>query len=156
MNIRPKAPSDQAWVDQVLTERWGGRMTVVHGQVFDAGNLPALIAGGGGGLATYVLHEDELSAELVTLDALKPRQGIGTALVEALVQLLQDQGFKDLHVTTTNDNLAALRFYQRRGFHLVEVRPGALDEARKIKPSIPLIGEHGIPLRDEIELIYHL
>jgi hypothetical protein len=57
-----------------------------------------------------------------------------------------------LRVTTTNDNLDALRFYQKRGFQIVAVRPGAVDESRRVKPSIPVIGEHGIPIRDEIEL----
>jgi hypothetical protein len=54
-------------------------------------------------------------------------------------------------VITTNDNLDAIRFYQRRGMRLVAVHRGAVDEARRIKPSIPLIGEHGIPIHDELE-----
>ena len=56
-------------------------------------------------------------------------------------------------VVTTNDNVDALRFYQRRGFRLVAVRCGAVDDSRRtLKPSIPLAGDYGIPLRDEIEL----
>lgn len=156
MRVRAKEPGDQAWIDRILTERWGGRRIVVHGEVFDAGALPALIAGDGEGLATYVLEENGIFAELITLDSVTPRHGTGTALIEALVRVLQGKGFKALRVTTTNDNLAALRFYQRRGFRLVSVRPGAVDEARKIKPSIPLLGLDGIPLRDEIELVRSL
>jgi hypothetical protein len=54
---------------------------------------------------------------------------------------------------TTNDNVDALRFYQRRGFRLRAVRPGAVDDARRtLKPEIPAVGEQGIPIRDEIEL----
>jgi pimeloyl-ACP methyl ester carboxylesterase len=57
-------------------------------------------------------------------------------------------------VVTTNDNTDALRFYQRVGFRLREARVGAVDEARRtLKPSIPRAGRHGIPLRDEIELV---
>jgi len=48
--------------------------------------------------------------------------------------------------------LNALGFYQKRGFELVAVHRGAVNESRKIKPSIPLVGMNGIPLRDEIEL----
>nr|WP_246726453.1 GNAT family N-acetyltransferase [Microvirga arsenatis] len=107
-------------------------------------------------MATYVLEENGIFAELITLDSVTPRHGTGTALIEALVRILQGRGFKALRVTTTNDNLAALRFYQRRGFRLVSVRPGAVNEARKIKPSIPLLGLDGIPLRDEIELVRSL
>lgn len=51
-----------------------------------------------------------------------------------------------------DDNLNALRFYQKRGFVLVAIYRNALDIARKLKPEIPLIGNDGIPLRDEIEL----
>jgi len=53
---------------------------------------------------------------------------------------------------TTNDNTRALRFYQKRGFHLVAVYPNSLNESRRLKPQIPIIGIDGIPLRDEIEL----
>jgi hypothetical protein len=56
-------------------------------------------------------------------------------------------------LVTTNDNLVALRFYQRRGFRLSALRPGAVDEARRrLKPAIPDAGAFGIPLRDELEL----
>ena len=56
-------------------------------------------------------------------------------------------------LTTTNDNVDALRFYQRRGFRLVALRPGAVDDARaRHKPAIPGTGAHGIPLRDELDL----
>ena len=46
----------------------------------------------------------------------------------------------------------ALRFYQKRGFELFAIHRNALDISRKLKPEIPMIGNDGIPLRDEIEL----
>jgi hypothetical protein len=56
-------------------------------------------------------------------------------------------------VVTTNDNLDALRFYQRRGFRLAVLRPGAVDRSREsLKPGIPETGAGGIRLRDELEL----
>jgi hypothetical protein len=81
-----------------------------------------------------------------------PRRGVGTALVAGLVELLRGRGVTILRLTTTNDNLTALRFYQRRGFRIVAVHPGAMVAARRLKPTIPELGEHGIPIRDEIEL----
>jgi acetolactate synthase regulatory subunit len=55
---------------------------------------------------------------------------------------------------TTNDNVDALRFYQRRGFRLDTLRAGAVDEARRgLKPLIPESGRYAIPLRDELELV---
>jgi GNAT superfamily N-acetyltransferase len=155
MQIREKQAADQTWIGSVLDESWGTNgagIIIVHGESIDARTLPALIAGEREGLATYKIAPDLLSAEVITLDAFRPHQGIGGALIDALVSKLREQGVHLLRVTTTNDNLDALRFYQRRGFRIVAVRPGAVDEARKIKQTIPAIGEYGIPIRDEIEL----
>jgi GNAT superfamily N-acetyltransferase len=155
MKIRDKESEDQPWIEQLLNERWGGEGRVIaHGEVFDARLLPALVAGEQRGLATYQVRRsnDIVFAELVTLDTVTINGGIGTALIEALVSRLRAKGVKVLRVTTTNDNLDALRFYQRRGFRIIAVRPGAVDESRRIKPSIPVTGEYGIPIRDEIEL----
>ncbi len=152
MKIREKESKDQPWIEKILDERWGGEGRVVaHGEIFDVRLLPALIGGEQEGLATYQIRRTNI-AELITLDAVTAKQGVGTALIEALVSRLRVEGVSVLRVTTTNDNLDALRFYQRRGFRITAVRPGAVDEARRVKPSISEIGEYGIPIRDEIEL----
>src|SRR5262245_46883540 len=111
MKVRPKTGDDEAWVRKLLTDHWGGTMVVAHGQRFEADRLPALVAGEGDGLATYRISDDGLEAELVTLDATAPGRGVGTALVAGLVQLLRGRGVTMLRLTTTNDNLTALRFY---------------------------------------------
>jgi GNAT superfamily N-acetyltransferase len=155
MKIREKELKDQSWIEQLLNQRCGVEgQVVVHGETFDARKLPAIVAGEQEGLATYQIRRanDLTFAELITLDALTPRRGIGTALIEGLVSRLRVEGVNVLRVTTTNDNLDALRFYQRRGFRIMAVRPEAVDDSRRIKPSIPAVGEYGIPIRDEIEL----
>ncbi len=154
MKVRPKDATDQAWIEEMLARHWGdGSRIVAHGQIFDARHLPALIAGNREGLATFQIEPDGASAELVTLNAFVPERGIGTALIDALVSRFAAQGVRTLRLTTTNDNLHALRFYQRRDFRIVAVRPGAVDAARRLKPTIPLIGQHGIELHDELELV---
>ena len=55
-----------------------------------------------------------------------------------------------------NDILDAIRFYQRRGYHIAAIDPGAIERARRIKPTIPLIGFHGIPIRDELIMVKNL
>jgi DNA-3-methyladenine glycosylase I len=89
---------------------------------------------------------------LVTLDALQEGRGVGSALLTAVVEQAGREGCRRLWLVTTNDNLAALRFYQRRGLRIVVVRRCAVDEARRVKPSIPLTGHDGIPIHDEVEL----
>jgi Acetyltransferase (GNAT) family len=74
-------------------------------------------------------------------------------LIAAIRDLAASHDCRRLWVVTTNDNVDALRFYQRRGFRLAALRPGAVDESRRtLKPEIPAIGDQGIPLRDELEL----
>ncbi len=153
MRVYLKRPEDQAWINQLLADHWGGQgLVVAHGELFDPRILPAFIAGERAGLATFRIAADGTFAELVTLNALMRGRGIGTALVDALCVHLRNAGVPVLRLTTTNDNLDALRFYQRRGFRIVALRPGAVDEARRLKPSIPETGAYGIPLRDEIGL----
>jgi RimJ/RimL family protein N-acetyltransferase len=90
--------------------------------------------------------------EIATINALSRHQGIGTMLIEAVRAEAKRLGCHHVTLTTTNDNIGALRFYQRRGFRLAAVRPGAVDRARQRKPEIPRTGDFGIPLRDEIDL----
>ncbi|MBS1248898.1 MAG: hypothetical protein MAG431_00468 [Chloroflexi bacterium] len=90
--------------------------------------------------------------EIVSLDSLEEGHGIGTKLVEAVHQVAVENACERLWLITTNDNLNALGFYQKRGFELVAVHRGAMEESRRVKPKIPEIGHNGIPIRDEIEM----
>jgi GNAT superfamily N-acetyltransferase len=148
--IRPRRDDDRAWIEDIVCERWGGSIVVMHNELFEPAKLSALIAEPREGLVTYQVRDD--MAEVVTLDAFVPRQGVGTALLAALVDVLRRRGCRSLCLTATNDNMDALRFYQRRGFRLAGIRIGAVEQARQLKPMIPLIGRHGIPMRDEFDL----
>lgn len=121
------------------------------GGTVDASRLPGLIAERDGevvGLLTYLTSGDVV--DIVTINAFTGG-GVGAALIEALVADVRGSAAR-IRVTTTNDNTRALRFYQRAGFRLTALRPGAVDESRKIKPQIPELGHDGIPIRDELEL----
>jgi GNAT superfamily N-acetyltransferase len=147
---RQAGPADAEWIGHFLREKWRTTTMAVHDELIDAATLPALMAANREGLATYRRLAGD--AELVSLNADPAQAGTGTALIEALCSMLRAEGCSRLWVTTTNDNLTALRFYLRRGFRLVQVRPGALDESRKLKPTIPTVGQHGIPMHDELDL----
>ena len=77
---------------------------------------------------------------------------IPSFLINAVREAALSAACHRVWLITTNDNIQALRFYQRRGFELVAVHRDAIKESRKLKPEIPEVGMHGIPLRDEIEL----
>jgi GNAT superfamily N-acetyltransferase len=148
--VRPLEPGDLPWAEQ-LVAGFGGRMAARLGTVVDALSceaLVAVVAGEPAGILTYLAGED--GVEIVYIQSAVRFAGVGTALVEALAE---EVGGRRLWLVTTNDNLDALRFYQRRGFRIVGIRPGAVDEARRsLKPSIPALGNHGIAIRDEIVL----
>jgi ribosomal protein S18 acetylase RimI-like enzyme len=78
---------------------------------------------------------------------------VGSGLLRLAEQVASERGCRRLWLITTNDNVDALRFYQRRGFRLAALHRGAVDDSRaRLKPEIPTVGDHGIPLRDELEL----
>jgi ribosomal protein S18 acetylase RimI-like enzyme len=152
-SIRSLTDDDCVWVRQWMVNHWGAELMIVHGEQLYPVEYPGFVAETGTdvvGLVTYILRGDE--CEILTLDSLAEGQGIGSALIEAVRKIALEKGARRLWLITTNDNLHALRFYQKRGFELVKIHRHAVDESRELKPSIPLVGDSGIPIRDEIEL----
>ncbi len=153
--IREYEESDRAWAEAFMEEEFGGAVQARRGELIDVLALPGYVAERDGrpvGLVTYRRENDE--GELAFIVAFERRQGIGTALLEASIEALV--ACNRIWLVTTNDNLEALRFYQRRGFRLAALRPGAVDDSRqRLKPRIGTVGEFGIPLRDELELELH-
>lgn len=150
--VRPVRPADAADVEKLIRERWG-ETVVVHGTQYFPTKLPGFVALHGRkviGLLTYQAGAG--TWEIVTMDSWRPGGGVGTALLHAVRDAAQTARVTRLWMTTTNDNLDALRFYQRRGFKLVAVHTDAVAASRELKPEIPAVGEFQIPIRDELEL----
>jgi len=151
--VRELQPADAAWAAAVLTASWGSTRVVTRGRLHDATLLPGLVAtidGQPAGLLTYRIADSEL--EVVTLNSLREGTGIGGALITAAVAIARRATCRRVWLITTNDNLAALRFYQKRGFRLAALYPDAIAASRRLKPEIPCTGRDGIALRDELEL----
>ena len=151
--LRPVNDRDREWISRLIVERWGSEIVVVHNTTYTPADLPGFIGilkDRGVGLITYNLQGDE--CEIVTLDSLIPSQGIGTGLIDEVRKVAREEGCRRIWLITTNDNLEALRFYQSRGFLLRTIHKNAVEKAREIKPEIPVLGQSGIPIRDEIEL----
>lgn len=153
--IRPLSPADQGWLVAFLTERWGSTRMVARGVLYEVTDHPGFVAVDPAdadariGLITYHIAGDQ--CEITLLDSVRENRGIGSALVVAVEEVARAASCTRLWLITTNDNLRALGFYQKRGFAMAALYRHALAESRKLKPEIPLIGMHNIPLRDEIE-----
>lgn len=155
--IHPLAPADREWVARRVAESWGAESVIAHRQIFRPAKLPGFAAEAEGeiiGLLSY--HIEGQACEIVTLDSWCEGLGVGSALIEAMTQAARQAGCRRLWLITTNDNTHTLRFYQKRGFVIAAVHINAIEKSRRLKPEIPLTGEDGIPIRDEIELEMHL
>lgn len=141
-------------VQAFFQTHWGSTEMIISSGIYDCSRLEgfaflndthAII-----GLVTYEIRGAE--CEIISLDSLEEGKGIGSCLVTAVEEQARQHHCTVVSLITTNDNLHALKFYQKRGYSLVEVLPNAVERARALKPEIPFIGHDGIPIRDEIRL----
>jgi ribosomal protein S18 acetylase RimI-like enzyme len=151
--VRPIISDDKTWIIPLFIEEWGSVRMVSRGRLFKAADNPGFAAikeGKPAGLITYEIINNQ--CEITTLNSLTEGKGIGTALIDAVRETAIKANCKRLWLITTNDNTHALRFYQKYGFIIAAVYPDSIRQSRLLKPEIPLTGNDGIPLRDEIEL----
>lgn len=153
IEFRPIYKSDRAWVEDLLTREWGSSIIVTRGKKYDALFLPGIIGYHNNskvGLLTYNFDGD--TYEIVTLNSIVHGIGVGKGLIAELKKIAKESGAKRVWLITTNDNTNAIEFYKKQGFTVNAVYKNAVEESRKIKPEIPLIGENDIPIKDEIEM----
>jgi ribosomal protein S18 acetylase RimI-like enzyme len=137
-----------------VVETWHSEAVVAHGEQIYPARLPGFVAFAGerivGHVSYRVAGED---CEITSIDATPRRAGIGSLLLDVAVAAAREEGCRRVWLTTTNDNLDALRFYQRRGFRLCALRADALAYLRRtLKPELPDEGSYGITMRDELDL----
>ena len=144
---------DRRDVADFLARHWGSSRIVSRGRLHQADLLPGFLIRDRGeitGLVTFRFHGD--ACEVVSLNSVLEGRGRGTALLDRAEDAARAVQCLRIWLVTTNDNLDALRFYQRRGYVLAAIHKDALDRSRRLKPEIPETGMFDIPLRDEIEL----
>ena len=153
MRIRAAEPGDRAELESFL-ERWHSLRVARLGMLEHPLDHSMLVAERDGclvGVLTYVVGGAD--CEVLTLHADERRTGVGSALIAEVKQVARRAGCTRLWLITTNDNVDALCFYQRRGFRLKALHAGAVDDTRRrLKPEIPELGDRDIPIRDELEL----
>mgnify|MGYP002400171126 CR=1 FL=1 len=153
INLRNSIPNDRDWITEILLDNWASNIIVTRGTSYEADLLPGIIAEVNGkplGLLTYNIKGEEL--EIVTMNAMEKGKGIGSALLDEIERIAKEKKCKRIWLITTNDNIDAIRFYQKRGFEIAFVHRYAIEVSRKIKPQLPFVGKYGIPIRDEIEM----
>jgi ribosomal protein S18 acetylase RimI-like enzyme len=155
--VRQAAPENRNDIERFLIERWKSVNIAYNGGIYGMSHAPAFVAYAESqlvGLITLRQRPDAL--QMMTIDALAPGQGIGTALIAAAENYAREKGERRILVSTTNNNARGIAFYEKRGFRVHEVRPGAVAASRKLKPQIPEFDEQGLAITDEIDLIKDL
>ena len=152
--VRPYAPGDRRWAEGLLEELMGSARAVRLGEMLEPAGLPGLVAERDGeriGLLTYIVGGGQF--EGLSLHCRVENAGAGSALLKAAAGLGAERGCRRLWLVTTNDNLYALGFYQRRGLRLCALHAGSLDRDRALKPELPRVNpDNRIPMRDLLEL----
>lgn len=144
-------------VNQYVADEWAGPMIVTKGISHNTSDTDGFISVIDGELTGYILYEiDNGQCEILVLQSICENRGIGSALIRAVIDVAKSNHCTRVWLITTNDNIHAIRYYQKFGFELKAVHINALDESRRQKPSIPLFGSEGIPLKHEFEFDYML
>jgi len=159
VHVRALDPRDLPASSSLLDAELGGRQQARLGEVHDVLAVPGVGAWDGEclvGVATYDIDGERAELAAIAVSSEHRLRGIASQLIEAVAAAAQSEGVRELWLVTTNDNVDALRLYQRRGFELAALHRGGVNRSRALKPAIPLIGDYGIPLRDELVLARNL
>ena len=148
MNIKIISSENRRQINDFISSHWFSTDMVVKGELVDMTVLDGFAVYDDGtviGLVTYRIKSNECEIML------REKQAIGTALVDKVIEIAREKKCTKIKLVTTNDNINAIRFYQKRGFDIVNLYRNALNVSRKLKPSIPLLGDFDIPIKHEIE-----
>lgn len=152
MDCKRITDPDRDLINAFIKEHWFTTTMIIRGREIDMTRVEGFYFSEGHsvtGLLTYMVYDHIL--EITSLDSIRENQGTGSRLLEAVRQEARDRGCQKIVLITTNDNIHAIRFYQKRGFDMVRLFHNSIEASRKLKPEIPLIGDNDIPLRHEIE-----
>ncbi|WP_436864075.1 GNAT family N-acetyltransferase [Bacillus fungorum] len=157
VHIQKITPAMKETIRMFMYENWGSSLMVSRGKGHKLEELPGFIALSEDrviGIITYEVIGK--TCEIVSLDSFEERKGIGTKLVDCVLQVAEEEQCRQVWLITTNDNTNALRFYQKRNFVMTNLYVNAVEEAREIKKEIPRVGYDNIPILHEIQLGYRL
>lgn len=137
---------------EFLKVKWGSMIVVSKGKAHNLEELPGFVVIENEritGVVTYDVVDKD--CEIISLDSVIENRGLGSKLLDKVIEIAKIVGCERVWLMTTNDNTKAMRFYQKRGFDLVGFYKEAMMKAREIKPEIPKIGYDDIPIKHELE-----
>lgn len=154
MDTRRVTEKNRNMINDFIINHWYSTTMIIRGKEIDMTSVDGFYSSEEDeivGLITYLFDEKSNVMEITSLDSLRENQGIGTMLLKRVIEEARKLKCRKIVLITTNDNINAMRFYQKREFDMVHLFHNALEISRKLKPEIPLIGENSIPLMHEIE-----
>ena len=149
MEYIEKTRNDDKAVSDIINV-WGSDILVTRGNIYKASDLDGILVYENGKIIGLGLYKIKNDCEIVFLETFTQNNGIGSKIIEKIKEIAKTKNCKKVWLITSNENINAIRFYQKRGFHISNIYLNAMEEARKIKPEIPKFA-NGIEIRDEIE-----
>ena len=131
---------------------WGSILIARKGELLDSLTFPGFVAESDGdrvGLALFCVRGEEY--EVVSVWAAITGAGVGRALMQRCFEDARARGCRRVWLTTTNNNVRAISFYQRLGMDLCAFYRDGVAAARRLKPSIPLRDDSGVGIDHELE-----
>ena len=150
--VRPLTAGDRGWVRATLVRNWSSTTVARRGELIEARDLSGYVALLGGrrtGLVLVDVRNGDL--EVVAISTRTRRQGVGHALIKQCVEQARERGCRRVWLITTNNNTAAVAFYQHIGMDLCAYYRHGVRALRLLKPSIPLRDSTGVRIDHELE-----
>lgn len=138
-------------VNDFISSQWFSTDMVIRGKVVDMTSVDGIVCYDDKEIVGLITYDLNCYCEILSLDSLIENKGIGTELIEWVINIVCNNNINKIKVITTNDNIDAIKFYQKRGFDMIKIYHNAIEESRKLKPTNPLLGNYDIPIKHEIE-----
>ncbi len=157
LTFRQTGNNDAELIKALMEKHWGGEPLVIRGEKYYPSELDGIFVLKNQQVSGFLFYEIQNKVcEIIVFEVFDKFKGIGTKILDQLNKIAKSKNCEKILVMTTNDSLDALRFYQRRNFHICGIHIDSVKDSRKIKPCISETGDYGIPLRDEIDLEFCL
>jgi ribosomal protein S18 acetylase RimI-like enzyme len=145
-------PDEERQAIQKFVKRfWGEDEQLTFDRKFIVTRLPAYIAKADSNIIGFISFAEIDDAMIIVALGILPEYqnaGVGRGLIREIEQESKKLRKRKLMVSTSNDDLPALAFYQSNGFQIYEVKPNIVAE----KHGMILKGIGDLPIRDELRL----